>query len=664
MAPVRISLAAATASQTTQENTVMLVQTITWTSPIAITVIATLLGQEATPAGKMLKLGCVCVSLTFKGHSVISVYLATMDQIANLVRVTFGARWTAIATPLVNATAIRIMSVKGATTVPQASMASLLAQVLVTCLCSIEGSLYDTCNQETGQCTCRPRVSGLRCDACISGAYGFPDCQVGSCNPAGLVHEDHSLPEGSCECRAYVEGCQCNTLGTIAGVAECQQSINQSINLSLRVMDTVSANRTFAAKSVLLVERDTSIWRAAITLAVKDAIVTSGDRLVLCVRRQRDLVSAGTISGDLHALTQGSVKSPDLFFLVFCSTNQGPAKGRVSVLQERKFNMYGNCTEQTKQIVFGPTQEPTFVTVPHHSFGEPFVLSPHVWSLIIEAEDVLLDYLVLLPSSYYEAPILQYKVSDPCTYSPAPEHVGQNCFLYKYMPVEQFSFVSGEDALCKLNNNLPRPCPVERIFPTFPRLVLCSGTHVEVQLIISVPQPGRYVLLMEYANEDTPQTIETYWENATLEFDPLLFFLSRSFLCRGIVVDSQNRLAAFELDTEARVQFTADQARFFLYKVHLIPYEQFTLEFLEPKVHCISTQGALSLNSSSCVPSRYQKISQSVVLEEGQSLPIAPDLPLIHAISIPPEGSLPASAPQPPTLIDNSAKLIFLRAPQ
>lgn len=47
-------------------------------------------------------------------------------------------------------------------------------------------------------------------------------------------------------------------------------------------------------------------------------------------------------------------------------------------------------TEQTKQIVFAPSTEPAFVTVPQNSFGEPFVLNPNTWSLVVEAEGVLL----------------------------------------------------------------------------------------------------------------------------------------------------------------------------------------------------------------------------------------------------------------------------------
>lgn len=108
-------------------------------------------------------------------------------------------------------------------------------------------------------------------------------------------------------------------------------------------------------------------------------------------------------------------------------------------------------SEQSKQIVFAPSVEPKFVNVPQNNFVEPFVLNPGTWTVLIEAEGILLvslkptfqfdrlsdvemrsfplpfvyiflffalqDYLVLLPSAYYEAPILQMRVTDPCSYA-------------------------------------------------------------------------------------------------------------------------------------------------------------------------------------------------------------------------------------------------------
>lgn len=47
-------------------------------------------------------------------------------------------------------------------------------------------------------------------------------------------------------------------------------------------------------------------------------------------------------------------------------------------------------SEQSKQIVFAPTTEPAFVNVPQNNFVEPFVLNPGTWTVVIEAEGILL----------------------------------------------------------------------------------------------------------------------------------------------------------------------------------------------------------------------------------------------------------------------------------
>ncbi|XP_053101455.1 laminin subunit alpha-5 isoform X2 [Hemicordylus capensis] len=602
------------------------------------------------------------------------------------------------------------------------------------CHCSIEGSLYGSCDQETGQCSCRPRVTGLRCDTCIPGAYAFPQCEVGSCNPAGLASSDPSISGGSCDCRAYVEGeacdlckplywnltpdnpygcmsCQCDTMGTIAGVAECQQGdghcfckpniCGQFCSACREGYYNFQSGNYFGCQGCHcdiggsigpVCEEKTGACHCRLNTQGPTCSQPAKDHYIPDLHHLKyELEEGTTLDGRpvrfgynllefenfswrgyvLMSSIQKKVKVTVhvreaelyLFHVILRYVNSGGSTvyGKITSYQPRR-----RGTEQTKQIVFLPTKEPAFVTVPQNSFGEPFVLSPNVWSLIIEVEGVLLDYLVLLPSSYYEAPILQLKVSDPCTYSPAPEQVSQNCLLYKYLPVEHFPFMSGEDAICKLDNSLLRPCPKEQITPVYPEMVICHGNDVEVQLWIDVPHPGKYALLVDYANSNSLQMVDVAVSAPHLapqQGTLALYTCKYSFLCRGLVLDSLNRLAAFELATEASVQLTVDQAHFFLYKVYLVPYEQFTLEFVEPKVHCISVHGAFSPNSS-CVPSRYQKISQSVALEEGQFLPVAPDLPLIHALSIPPAGILPVSLLRPPTLVDSSAELILLQAPQ
>lgn len=144
-----------------------------------------------------------------------------------------------------------------------------------------------------------------------------------------------------------------------------------------------------------------------------------------------------------------NVTSPDLFWLVFRYVNRGPASvsGHVSVREEGRSATCVNCecwgrpapapctslqprlgpwvgggpayalalgylspsparggpwagsrvshsvspgTEQSQPVTFPPSTEPAFVTVPQRGFGEPFVLNPGAWTLLVEAEGVLL----------------------------------------------------------------------------------------------------------------------------------------------------------------------------------------------------------------------------------------------------------------------------------
>uniref|UniRef100_A0A8C3D650 Laminin subunit alpha 5 n=1 Tax=Corvus moneduloides TaxID=1196302 RepID=A0A8C3D650_CORMO len=506
----------------------------------------------------------------------------------------------------------------------------------LSCKCDTKGTIsgISECRQGDGQCFCKANVCGQFCSACRDGFFNMENanyfgCQGCQCDVGGALGPSCEERSGACRCRHSTRG------------PTCTQPAQDHYFPDLHHLKfELEEGTTPAGRAVRFgynpLEFEGFSWRgyAQMSSIQPKVVVTL------------------------------NVTSPDLFRLVFRYVSRGPAsvEGRVSVVEEGKFNVCGNCTEQTKQIVFAPSTEPAFVTVPQNSFGEPFVLNPSTWSLVVEAEGVLLDYLVLLPSSYYEAPILQLKVTEPCTYQPAPD-----CLLYKYLSVEGFPAVPGVDAVCRLDNRLPRLCPMEQLTPSHPRMATCSGSDVEVQLSLPVAQPGKYVLLVEYANTNALQTMgiavsspHSATQQGTFTFYPCVY----SFLCRGIAVDSQSRMATFELTSEATVRFTSDLADFFLHKVYLVPAAQFTVELIEPKVHCISVHGTFSSNSSSCVPSRFLKLSQSIILEGAQALPIAPEVPLAQAVHVAPSGVPVEPAPRPPTAMDPTAELILLQSPQ
>uniref|UniRef100_A0A8C3MQ95 Laminin subunit alpha-5 n=1 Tax=Geospiza parvula TaxID=87175 RepID=A0A8C3MQ95_GEOPR len=511
----------------------------------------------------------------------------------------------------------------------------------LSCKCDTKGTIsgITECRQGDGQCFCKANVCGKLCSACKDGYFNMENanyfgCQGCRCDVGGALGPSCEARSGACRCRQSTQGPTCTQPARDHYFPDLHH-----LKFELEEGTTPSGRAVRFGYNPL--EFEGFSWRGYAQMS------SIQPKVVVTV----------------------NVTSPDLFRLVFRYVSRGPAsvQGRVSVLEEGKFNVCDNCTEQTKQIVFAPSTEPAFVTVPQNSFGEPFVLNPSTWSLVVEAQGVLLDYLVLLPSSYYEAPILQLKVTEPCVYQPAPEQATQNCLLYKYLSVEGFPAVPGVDAVCRLDNRLPRLCPTEQLTPLPPPMATCSGTDVEVQLSLAVAQPGKHVLLVEYANTNALQSVaiavsspRSATQQGTFTFYPCAY----SFLCRGIAVDSQSRMATFELTSEATVRFTSDLADFFLHKVYLIPAAQFTMELIEPKVHCISVHGTFSSNSSSCVPSRFLKLSQSIILEGAQALPIAPEVPLAQAVHVAPSGVPVEPAPRPPTAMDPTAELILLQSPQ
>lgn len=68
--------------------------------------------------------------------------------------------------------------------------------------------------------------------------------------------------------------------------------------------------------------------------------------------------------------------------------NQGSRDGLRA--EPSRLTLLTSGTEQSQPVTFPPSTEPAFVTVPQRGFGEPFVLNPGIWTLLVEAEGVLL----------------------------------------------------------------------------------------------------------------------------------------------------------------------------------------------------------------------------------------------------------------------------------
>ncbi|KAG9356119.1 hypothetical protein JZ751_000963 [Albula glossodonta] len=503
------------------------------------------------------------------------------------------------------------------------------------CQCSRDGAYDESCDLVTGQCRCRPGVTGQRCDRCIERGSRFPQCEgsVSRCNPVGTDMNRVDVSSGYCPCLPEVEGplcdrckplywnlapenpngcieCQCDLKGTLSGVGECEQKKNyfgcQGCECDVggalgpacaepsgqckcrkhvegRTCNQPEANYYFPDLHHMKYEVEDGITpNARPPEVVLSLIVAPPGPYRIVLRYSTSSRPRSEVRITVHV--DGTERALFRIILRYANPGSSSVTGR---------------TRQSKEVVFPPSPTPAFLTVPGNGFAEPFPLTPGRWIIHIQVEDVLLDYLVLLPSSYYEAPILQSKITDPCTYLTSDGNRGQNCLLYRHAPMDRFPAAPASQGVYSSRGRRKR----------------------QARLTFRVPAPGQYVVVLEYASEvDTVQNVNVIVGgdgqlNAQAQARVNIDSCAYSFLCRGVAVDQNGRVAELQLDHKSDLLFQTSTAAFLLHKVYAVPAEDFYMEYVEPKPICVSVHGRFTEDSRYCVPSQYELPPSALILD-------------------------------------------------
>ena len=69
------------------------------------------------------------------------------------------------------------------------------------CTCDTQGTIDGSC-YSNGQCQCKEGCAQPRCDKCLEGFYGFPDCKPCNCFYPGQSHSNIcNITNGQCDCK-------------------------------------------------------------------------------------------------------------------------------------------------------------------------------------------------------------------------------------------------------------------------------------------------------------------------------------------------------------------------------------------------------------------------------------------------------------------------------
>uniref|UniRef100_A0A3B4Y231 Laminin subunit alpha 3 n=1 Tax=Seriola lalandi dorsalis TaxID=1841481 RepID=A0A3B4Y231_SERLL len=463
------------------------------------------------------------------------------------------------------------------------------------CRCDLKGTLSGVgeCEQKSGQCHCKPNACGHSCDTCKDGYFmlhkknyfGCQDCQ---CDVGGAIGMACDEMSGQCQCRKNIVGREC----TEPAPNYYFPSLHQ---LKFEVEDGTTPNARPVRFGYNPQEFPDFSWRgyAIMSPAQPEVILT---------------------------LTLGS---PGPFHIVMRYATP-PKKGRkrmrarILVVDEAGFQSCCDWSDQSKEVIFPASRSPSFLTVPGEGFAEPFALTPGKWIIHIRAEGVLLDYLVLLPRDYYEAPLLQEKITQPCTYLPTANR-NTNCLLYKHVAMDGFSSALGSQGrLSSRSGRRRRQARVRRLTPDHPEMAAVNGRQSQLQLILRVPRSGPYALVLEYASEvDAVQNVNILISGQLEGQIPAranIYSCAYSFLCRSVAVDSSNQVAVLQLTHKTELLLQTSTTSFLMYKVYAVPAEEFSIEYVDPKVLCVSTHGRFTEDSRHCVLRRFDKPTSAWVL--------------------------------------------------
>uniref|UniRef100_A0A8C9N7H9 Laminin subunit alpha 3 n=1 Tax=Serinus canaria TaxID=9135 RepID=A0A8C9N7H9_SERCA len=512
--------------------------------------------------------------------------------------------------------------------------------------------LGSDCDRSTGQCRCRTGFGGFSCDTCAAGYFQYPFCQGinSECDPAGSIGSHF----GYCQCLQHVEGptcskckplywnlakenpegcteCQCDVSGTLSGVAECQQENGQCYcksNVCGDSCDTCEAGYYALEKKNYfgcqgcrcdvggsLSPACSQPWgscrcRAHVVgttcrepeknyffpdlhhmkFEIEDGTTVQGEKIQFGYDPQefpsfswRGYAQMSSIQNEVRITLNVEKSNLYLFRIILRYINPGgeTLSGRISA-----------WAAQSKEFVFPPSKEPAFITIPGKSSTEPFSLAPGMWTVSIMAKEVLLDYLVLLPSDYYES-VLQPKPMPLFCYHPAALENNNNpvCLLYQHLALDRFSCVLGSEAVHFRHGGESRRVPVQQPTPNQPVMAHISGREVNLEMTINVPQVGRYVLVFEYANEEdqiNTAEVTVHSPGPVTEGRVRIYSCKYSFLCRSVVVDDRNRVAAYDLLADTKIRLKVSSSNFLLHKVCIISAEEFSPEYVDPKVQCIA----------------------------------------------------------------------------
>jgi len=455
----------------------------------------------------------------------------------------------------------------------------------ISCNCFVQGTLdgVGECDTEDGNCFCKPYTCTKRCSQCKEGFYGLAEsnylgCSSCKCDIGGSMSEHCDTNSGKCKCRRNLSGRRCNKPKAgyyFASLHNIKREFEDGYN-----------------------EEDLGV-RFAFDQSVFPGFSMRGYTVFNYIQRVV-IVPVNVPDNGLHRL------------LFRYQNNRGSELvATVTVIPQNSSSEDG--VEQSYSIRIpvnvgvNRTSSSTMYTVP-----ATFVLNRGRWEVKVEAEEgLMLDYLVLLPSDYYEPKILQQSVSQPC--KPTHNSANGECIMFTHPVLMHYSH-------SYLNDYAP-PERIENPSTAHSKMVLMDSSSEEnggkLDFEMRVPSNGAYVIVLEYvSNKDELQEVTlTFTSGSNVVTSNIkIFSCPYSFVCRQVALEVVDSVQIFDF-TQTKVDVTL-QAQvgqsFYVVRAFAIPVSEWSMTLVEPAARCVTNRGS---EFDQCLSSTYPLPPKSIQIE-------------------------------------------------
>ncbi|KAH9496293.1 hypothetical protein Btru_018041, partial [Bulinus truncatus] len=459
-----------------------------------------------------------------------------------------------------------------------------------TCGCHKPGTLagVNKCDMKTGQCECKPRVTGQDCDRCMDGFYnlqeknpfGCVDCE---CDRGGSLRPSCNKATGECVCKPRITGQKCDKAITGNYVPTLQQ-------YKYEVEDGKTPEGAKIRYGYDLREFPNFSWRGyAVLTKVQPEVKLDVD-----------------------------IRLPSLYQVIYRYVNLGGSivKGAVTFTPDSPTE-----TIQSGDITFLPTREPKFAVVTNEN-SQSFVLNPGLWTLSTNVPDyILLDYFVLIPNPYYEASQVQQKVNNPCLVANDPGP----CVHFKYPDLEGHPNIPGKNGYVITDEGIRgdvvlNPDADLTSWLGSQGLVHINDQQTSFKIDLHVPKPDEYLILINYHNPGSTSQeldVEATLLNGNKKALVTLGLCPFSTLCRQVLREPEGWEAIFNITTGHTTLHISSKDKssdlnVYIDSVYAVSKNEWHHDLINPKTICVKVNGV-------CVSSMYGQPVGAIRVDFEQS---------------------------------------------